>query len=87
MEFAQKNFSGHQILVCTHPDEHNSAGNIHVHIVINNVRAFDVTRQDFMERPGDSLAGHKRHIAKDFLESVACGIIPPGWFPFGSVTQ
>lgn len=58
MEFAQKNFPGHQTLVCTHPDGHNSAGNIHVHIVINSVRAFDVTRQDFMERPGDSLAGH-----------------------------
>lgn len=68
MEFAQKNFPGHQTLVCTHPDGHNSAGNIHVHIVINSVRAFDVTRQDFMERPGDSLAGHKHHVTKDFLE-------------------
>lgn len=68
MKFAQKNFPGHQTLVCTHPDGHNSAGNIHVHIVINSVRAFDVTRQDFMERPGDSLAGHKHHVTKDFLE-------------------
>lgn len=68
IEFAQKNFPGHQTLVCTHPDGHNSAGNIHVHIVINSVRAFDVTRQVFMERPGDSLAGHKHHVTKDFLE-------------------
>ena len=68
MKFAQKNFPGHQTLVCTHPDGHNSAGNIHVHIVINSVRAFDVTRQDFMERPADSLAGHKHHVTKDFLE-------------------
>lgn len=68
MEFAQKNFPRHQTLVCAHPDGHNSAGNIHVHIVINSVRAFDVTRQNFMERPGDSLAGHKHHITKDFLE-------------------
>lgn len=68
MKFAQKNFPGHQTLVCTHPDGHNSAGNIHVHIVINSVRAFDVTRQDFMERPADSLAGYKHHVTKDFLE-------------------
>lgn len=62
MEFARKNFPGHQALVCTHPDGHNSAGNIHIHIVINSVRALDVERQDFMERPGDALAGHK-HLA------------------------
>lgn len=68
MEFAQKNFPEHQALVCTHPDGHNSAGNIHVHIVINGVRAFNVTRQNFMERSSDSLAGHKHHVTKDFLE-------------------
>ena len=68
MEFTQKNFPRHQTLVCTHPNGHNSAGNIHVHIVINSVRAFDGTRQDFMERSGDSLAGHKHHVTKDFLE-------------------
>lgn len=68
MEFAQKNFPEHQTLVYTHPDGHNSVGNIHVHITINSVRAFDVTRQDFMERLGDSLAGHKHHVTKDFLE-------------------
>lgn len=68
MEFVQKNFPGHQTLVCTHPDGHNSAGNIHVHIVINSVRAFNVTRQDFMERTGDSLASYKHHVTKDFLE-------------------
>ena len=52
MEFARKNFPGHQALVCTNPDGHNSAGNIHVYIIINSVRALDVERQDFMERPG-----------------------------------
>ena len=42
MNFARKNFPGHQIIVCTHPDSHNSAGNIHVHIVFNSVRKTDV---------------------------------------------
>ena len=68
MKFAEKNFPGHEALVCTHPDGHNSAGNIHVHIVINSVRAYDVERQDFMERPGDALAGHKHHVTKNYLK-------------------
>ena len=68
MAFAEKNFPGHQVIVCTHPDGHNSAGNIHVHIVLNSVRKLDVKRQDFMERPGDALAGHKHHVTRDFLE-------------------
>lgn len=66
--FAEKNFPGHQTIVCTHPDGHNSAGNIHVHIVINSVRAFDVEHQDFIERPADNLAGMKHHVTKNYLE-------------------
>ena len=68
MAFAESYFPGHQVLVCTHPDGHGNAGNIHVHIVLNSVRAYDVPQQEFMERPGDALAGHKHHVTKDFLE-------------------
>lgn len=68
MEFATKNFSGHQALVCTHADGHNGSGNIHVHIVINSLRMMDVERQAFMERPCDSLAGNKHHVTKDFMK-------------------
>lgn len=50
LEFARKNFPGHQALVCTHTDGHNNSGNIHVHIVINSLRKYDVERQPFMER-------------------------------------
>ena len=67
MEFARNNFPGHQTIVCTHRDGHNSAGNIHVHIVINSVRKLNVEQQDFMERPGDALAGHKHHVTKKYL--------------------
>ena len=28
--------------VCTHPDGHNHSGNIHVHIVINSLRIYEV---------------------------------------------
>ena len=67
MEYAKKNFPGHQALVCTHMDGHNKSGNIHVHIVINSLRKYDVERQDFMERACDSRAGYKHHVTKDYL--------------------
>ena len=70
MEFAAKNFPGHQALVCTHTDGHNGSGNIHVHIVINSVRAVDAERQDFMERLCDSKAGNKHHLTKDYLKHL-----------------
>lgn len=67
LEYAKKNFPGHQALVCTHMDGHNGSGNIHVHIVINSLRKYDVERQDFMERPCDSRAGNKHHLTKAYL--------------------
>ena len=67
LEYARKNFPGHQALVCTHTDGNNESGNIHVHIVINSLRKFDVERQPFMERPCDSHAGYKHHLTKDYL--------------------
>ena len=68
MEFARRHFPGHQIIVCTHTDGHNKAGNIHVHIVFNSLRKLDVEREPFMERPADALAGFKHHVSKNFLE-------------------
>lgn len=67
LEFAKKNFPGHEALVCSHPDGHNSAGNIHTHIIINSVRATDVEMQSFMERKSDAKAGCKHHLTKGFL--------------------
>lgn len=67
IEYAHKNFPGHQALVCTHIDGHNESGNIHVHIVINSLRKLDAERQDFMERACDSRAGYKHHVSKDYL--------------------
>ena len=67
LEYARKNFPGHQALICTHMDGHNESGNIHVHIVINSLRKYDVERQDFMERACDSRVGYKHHVSKDYL--------------------
>lgn len=69
-EFAAKNFPGHQTIICTHPDGHNSAGNIHVHIVINSVRKYSVPQQEFMERPGDAKAGNKHRSTNKLLEHL-----------------
>lgn len=55
LEYAKKNFPGHQTLICTHMDGNNESGNIHVHIVINSLRKFNVEREPFMERSTLSL--------------------------------
>ena len=38
----------HQAIVCTHPDGHNHSGNIHVHIVINSLRIYEVPLLPYM---------------------------------------
>ncbi|MBQ3755673.1 MAG: relaxase/mobilization nuclease domain-containing protein [Oscillospiraceae bacterium] len=68
IDFCKEHFPGHQAIVCTHPDGHNGAGNIHVHIVINSLRMEDVERNPFMDLPSDSLAGFKHHVSDNYLE-------------------
>ena len=63
VEYAKENFPGHQALVCTHPDDHNGSGNIHVHIVINSIRKYDTEPQPYMEFDRDSKAGYKHHLS------------------------
>lgn len=67
IEFAKKNFPGHQALVCTHMDGHNHSGNIHVHIVINSLRKLDVEPQEATERLCDCKAGFKHHQTRSLL--------------------
>lgn len=66
MELARRCFPGHQAIVCTHRDGHNSAGNLHCHIVLNSVRKLDVPREDFMILPHDHVAGMKHHASDEF---------------------
>lgn len=68
MELARKAFPGHQVIVCTHKDGHNSAGNIHCHIVLNSVRKLDVPREDFMLLRTDNVAGMKHHSSRGFKD-------------------
>ena len=70
IEIAEKMFPGHQIIVCTHPDGHNNAGNIHCHIVLNSVRKYTVDRREFMHLKSDNLAGCKHHSTARFLQDL-----------------
>ena len=67
LTFAKKNFPGHQALVCTHTDGHNESGNIHVHIVINSLRKYDVPQESYMEFDCESKAGYKHHLSTAYL--------------------
>ena len=67
LTFAKKNFPGHQALVCTHTDGHNESGNIHVHIVINSLRKYDVPQESYMEFACESKAGYKHHLSIAYL--------------------
>ena len=75
LEFARKFFDGHQTLVCSHMDGHNESGNIHVHIVMNSLRKFDVEHQDFMERDYDHRAGYKHHQTRKYLTAMQEGLM------------
>ena len=67
-KFCKEHFPGHQALVCTHPDGHNHSGNIHVHIVINSLRIYEVTLLPYMDRPADTRAGCKHRCTNAAME-------------------
>ena len=67
-EFCRKQFPGHQAIVCTHPDGHNHSGNIHVHIVINSLRIYEVPLLPYMDRPADTREGCKHRCTNAAME-------------------
>ena len=67
MELARKAFPGHQVIVCTHRDGHNGAGNIHCHIVLNSVRKLNTAVRPEQERKYDNIAGYKHRNSNQFL--------------------
>lgn len=68
IEYAERNFPGHQAIVCTHDDGEHGSGNIHVHIIFNSLRKRDVKRRYFMEKKIDCRAGYKHHLTDKYLE-------------------
>ena len=75
LTFAKKNFPGHQALVCTHTDGHNESGNIHVHIVINSLRKYDIPKEPYMEFDCESKAGYKHHLSTAYLAHLKQDVI------------
>ena len=67
-KFCAEHFPGHQAIVCTHPDGHNHSGNIHVHIVINSLRIYEVPLLPYMDRPADTLEGCKHRCTNAAME-------------------
>ena len=76
LQFCKDNFPAHPAIVCTHPDGHNSTGNIHVHIVIGSIRTREVERKPYMQKPRDWCEGMKhsstaqtmRHLRVEVME-------------------
>ena len=67
-QFCKAHFPGHQALICTHPDGHNHSGNIHVHIVINSLRIYEVPLLPYMDRPADTREGCKHRCTNAAME-------------------
>ena len=71
-KFCAEHFPGHQALVCTHPDGHNHSGNIHVHIVLNSLRIYEVPLLPYMDRPADTREGCKHRCTCLLYTSALC---------------
>ena len=67
-QFCKAHFPGHQALICTHPDGHNHSCNIHVHIVINSLRIYEVPLLPYMDRPADTREGCKHRCTNAAME-------------------
>ncbi len=70
LQLAQKFFSGHQVLVCAHPDGDNQSGNIHVHIVMNSIAKYDVKKQSWMQKKCEWTAGYKLRDSAQMMHAI-----------------
>ena len=43
---------------------------VHVHIVINSLRKYDIPKEDYMKRNSDRLAGYKHHLTNNYLRHL-----------------
>ena len=75
LQFCEENFPGHPAIVCAHPDGHNGAGNIHVHIVISSLRIREVERQPHMEKPCDWQEGCKHRCTAAMLRHLRAEVM------------
>ncbi len=67
-QFCKKAFPWTPSISLHPPDGHNHSGNIHVHIVINSLRIYEVTLLPYMDRPADTRAGCKHRCTNAAME-------------------
>ena len=75
LQFCEENFPGHPAIVCAHPDGHNGAGNIHVHIVIGSLRIRTIERRPHMEKPCDWQEGCKHRCTAAMLRHLRAEVM------------
>ena len=75
LQFCKENFPGHPAIVCTHPDGHNGAGNVHVHIVIGSLRIREIERRPHMEKPCDWQEGCKHRCTAAMLRHLRAEVM------------
>ena len=75
LQFCKENFPGHPALISTHPDGHNGAGNIHVHIVIGSLRIREIERRPHMEKPCDWQEGCKHRCTAAMLRHLRAEVM------------
>ena len=75
LQFCKAQFPGHPAIVCAHPDGHNGAGNIHVHIVIGSLRIRTIERQPHMEKPCDWQEGCKHRCTAAMLRHLRAEVM------------
>lgn len=74
-KFARENFEGYQCLVVSHEDGHNGSGNIHVHMVINSTRKYEIDRKPYMERESERSAGAKHRCSNKFMADLRTNVM------------
>ena len=74
MEFARRNFGGHQCVVATHDDGNNRSGAIHCHVCINSLRVKDIPQPPYSKLERDGKAGYKFHNTPECLRYLKADV-------------
>ena len=69
-QYVEKFLPGHQAILAVHPDGHNGAGNVHVHIVINSVRKYEGKKERWQDKPCEYRQGCKHKSTGKFMHAA-----------------
>ena len=69
-QYVEKFLPGHQAILAVHPDGHNGAGNVHVHIVINSVRKYEGKKERWQDKPCEYRQGRKHKSTGKFMRAA-----------------